>query len=163
MVLTDRCSRNTCSPATVALVTLAPLTFSLLHTLHMVPKNQKPMRKTLKLDKNLTLIFFSNGHSSPPPSFFFPTGHCLRPNPQHQVSQCTRTAIRRASVTGASLRGATVIREQVSGEHHLCYRQQSHRKERATLIIEVERRPVESRDLFQILLCSILMLENVFR
>jgi hypothetical protein len=66
----------------------APLAFSLLHTFHRVPKNQKTDEKTLKLDRNITLNI--------------------------RLLNVTRTTIRRAIDTGASVRGVTVAGAEMS-------------------------------------------------
>ncbi len=103
------------SPAAVALVARAPP--SILFTTHPTQssENQNPMAKTLKLDRNLTLIFFFDGHSlRPHPHFSSRLDTNFARTLNIRLLNVTRTTIRRASVTGASVRGATAAGEQMS-------------------------------------------------
>jgi hypothetical protein len=87
------CSPERCSP-----------TFSLLHILHRLSKNQKPMRKTLKLDWNLTLIFFFDAHSlHPHPHFASRLDTAFVQILNIKLLNVKRANIRRASVGGASV------------------------------------------------------------
>jgi hypothetical protein len=93
------CSPHRCSPA-----------LSLLHILHRVWKNQNPMRKTLKLDRNLTLIFFFDAHSLHPHLHLasrLDTAFVQTLN--IRLLNVTRTTIRRASVGEASVWGAPFV------------------------------------------------------